>query len=388
MRIGIDCRTILNPGRGEQAGIGHYTHYLVKHLLRIDRKNEYILFFDSRMERERTQEFEQANTKIVYFPFSQYRRFLPITYSHILITGVLLKERLDLFHAPATSLPLTYRGASVVTVHDLAIYKHRKLFPPAQFMSTKLVVPRSIRRAKKVIAVSEATKRDLRSLFRVPEKRVRVIYEGFVRGFSSRSAVDVRGKYALDKYVLFVGTIEPRKNLVNLIKGFASVASIPSMKKVDLVLAGAPGWKYGDVLKAVKEAKLGKRVRYLGYVPHDEKVHLIENANAFVFPSLYEGFGLPVLEAMSLGTPVVTSRVSSLPEIAGTAAVFVNPHKFKEIGQAIARVVGNVNLRKKLVASGKARAGMFTWDATARETLQVYREVGQAAKKPALKRSA
>ncbi|MBI4426744.1 MAG: glycosyltransferase family 4 protein [Candidatus Kerfeldbacteria bacterium] len=380
MRIGIDCRTILNPGRGEQAGIGHYTFYLVKNLLKLDRKNDYVLFFDSRMDRDKTQEFEQANVTVRYLPFSQYRRFLPITYSHLLTTAVFLKERLDVLHAPATTLPLTYPSTAVVTVHDLTIYKYPRLFPAGQFLSTKLVVPRSIRRAKKVIAVSEATKRDLKNLFKVSDKKVRVIYEGFVRERVPKTVVDVRQKYRLDRYVLFIGTIEPRKNLAGLIKGFSSVANLPSLKKVDLILAGAPGWKYGDVLRAIAQAKLGGRIRYLGYVPHQDKLQLIEHAAVFVFPSLYEGFGLPVLEAMSLGAPVIASRVSSLPEVAGTAAVFVNPGRFKDIGQAIAKVVGSANLRKRLSTEGQRRAAMFTWEATAKETLQVYREVGEKRK--------
>jgi len=383
MRIGIDCRTILNPGRGEYAGVAHYTYYLLKHLLRIDPLHNYVLFFDSRTSSERTQEFEHPNARIVHFPFSQYRRFLPLTYSHILITGVLLKQRLDLYHAPATSLPLTYTGRSVVTVHDLAIYKYPKFFP-AQHLSTKLVVPRSIKRAKRIIAVSEATKQDLETHFHVSPKKIRVIYEGFSRepdhslGARERVSdgwVDVKQKYALDKYLLFLGTIEPRKNLANLIKGFSSVAQHPAMKKVDLVLAGAQGWKYGDVLKALSESKLGRRIRYLGYVMHQEKMQLMENALAFVFPSLYEGFGLPVLEAMSLGTPVITSNVSSLPEITGPAAVYITPQKSKEIGQAIERMVRSPSLRKKLRLEGQRRAAMFTWEAAAKETLRVYNEV-------------
>jgi len=382
MRIGIDCRTILNPGKGEQAGVGHYTYYLVKTLLRLDRKNEYVLFFDSRMSCDKAQEFEQANVKIKFFPFSQYRRFLPVGYSHLLITGALMRERLDLYHAPATSVPLTYRGPTVVTVHDLAIYKHPKLFPGRQLLSTKFVVPRSIRRAKRVIAVSESTKRDVRQLFRVAEKRITVIPEGFLKERAGKSVVDVRERYGLARpYVCFVGTLEPRKNMLNLIKGFQSVVNLPSMKKVDLILAGAPGWKYHNVIKAIKESGKSGRIRYLGYLPHQDKLHLIEHAAAFVFPSLYEGFGLPVLEAMSLGAPVVTSRVSSLPEVAGTAAVFVNPSRYKDIGQAIAKVVGNKQLRARLISEGQKRASQFTWDTVARETLAVYRDVLQGLKK-------
>lgn len=381
MRIGIDCRTILNPGRGEQAGIGHYTTYFVRNILKLDRKDQFVLFFDSRMDREKAEQFEQANVKIVFYPFSQYRRFLPLAYSQILTAAALYRERLDLYHAPSTSIPLSYRGRSVITVHDLAIYRYPRLFPSGQFVSTKLVVPRSIRRAKKIIAVSEATKRDLKQLFHVADKKIRVVYEGFVRERPGKPIVDVRSKYGIgEKYVFFIGTIEPRKNLPNLIKGFCSVANIPAMKKVELVLAGAPGWKYGQVIKAIRDAKLGHRIRYIGYVPHDDKMHLIEHATAFAFPSLYEGFGLPVLEAMSLGAPVITSRVSSLPEIAGTAALFVNPQKYKEIGQAIVKLVSSANLRRRLSEEGKRRAAMFTWDGAARETMQVYKEALEGIK--------
>lgn len=381
MRIGIDCRTILSPGRGEQAGIGHYTTNLVRHLLKHDKRNEYVLFFDSRAGRDLAESFEQANVTVTFFPFSQYRRFLPLAYSHLLTTAALLRHRLDLYHAPATSLPLSYRGRSIITVHDLGIYRHPKLFPGRQFLSTKLVVPRSIRRAAKIIAVSEATQRDLRQLFRISQQRIKVIYEGFVRERPSKSVVDVRAKYGLKRYVCFVGTLEPRKNLIRLIDGFASVANLPSLKGVDLVLAGAPGWRYDSVLKAIAKSKAKSRIRYLGYLPHQDKLQLIAGAEAFVFPSLYEGFGLPVLEAMSLGTPVITSRVSSLPEVAGTAAVFVNPLRFKEIGLAMAKVVGSPSLRKRLASDGQRRAALFTWDATARETLRVYREVQQSPTK-------
>ncbi len=203
MRIGIDCRTILNPGLGEAAGVGHYTFFLVKHLLEIDKENEYVLFFDSRMPD--VGEFEQANAKIWRFPFSQYKRFLPFGYSHMLIGAMILKNKLDVFHAPANVLPLSYRKPSVVTVHDLAIYKNPDWFP-SQMFSTRLLVPQSLKVAKQIIAVSESTKRDIREIFHVPSTKVTVISEApFVTPVNVKDRnVDTVKKFKLRQpYFLF-----------------------------------------------------------------------------------------------------------------------------------------------------------------------------------------
>ena len=158
MRIGIDCRTILNPKSGEQAGVGHYTYYLVKNLIKQDKKNKYVLFFDWRFKE--FNEFKQKNVIIKNFPFSQYNKFLPFAYSHMLISASLVKASLDVFHSPISSLPLTYTKKSIITVHDLAIYKNPSWFP-SQIFSTKLLVPQSLRKADKIIAVSNSTKKDL-----------------------------------------------------------------------------------------------------------------------------------------------------------------------------------------------------------------------------------
>ena len=216
MRIGIDCRTILAPGRGEQAGVGHYTYYLVKHLLSIDKKNEYVLFFDYRVTS--TKEFQQKNVKIQRFPFSQYKRYMPLAYSHMLISAYLRRHRLDIYHSPANPIALTYPGTSIITVHDLAIYQHPEWFPGYQKFSTKLLVPKSLGKAKRIIAVSEATRQDLATMFKIPKKRIRVIYEGVNRERSRIPLTKLRRKYGLKKrYLLFVGTVEPRKNLLKLI---------------------------------------------------------------------------------------------------------------------------------------------------------------------------
>ncbi len=386
MRIGIDCRTILNPGLGEYAGIGHYTYFLVKHLLAVDRKNEYVLFFDSRMPD--TSEFEGPNIKLRSFPFMQYKRFLPFTYSHMLISGVLLKERLDLYHSPANVVPLTYPKRYIVTIHDLAIYNHPEWFP-GQIFSTKLLVPQSLKHADHIIAVSKSTKQDLKELFSIPPSKVSVVYEApFVQPINVKDkSVNVLKKYKLAKpYVLFLGTVDPRKNIENLITAMLHVREHHHLKDIQCVIAGGKGYRHEIILDRLRQPKVKKAVRFLGYVTHNEKLGLYKNAACFVFPSLYEGFGLPVAEAMKLGVPVVASGTSSLPEVGGTAAIYVDPEKPATITKAISRVLSDEKLRTNMVRRGYEQAKKFDWETAAIETLAVYTKVGKGKKKTTKKK--
>jgi len=377
MRIGIDCRTILSPSRGEKAGIGHYTYYLVNCLLKIDKANEYVLFFDYRVPDVR--EFEQKNVKAKYFPFSQYKKFLPFTYSHMLIAARLAREKLDVYHSPANVIPYLYSGPSIVTVHDLAIYKNPDWFPSGQKFSTKFLVPKSLRKAKRIIAVSEATKKDIIKLFKIPASKITVIHEGVVVKKLEVRTKDIKAKdrYNLsDKYICFVGTLEPRKNVLRLIEAYADfLKKSKKFQEYDLVIAGTRGWRSREIFNLIKRLKLKDKVKYLDYIPNNLKLDLIENATCFVFPSLYEGFGLPVLEAMKLGTPVITSNVSSLPEITNSAAILVNPCKASEIAKALEKVIKNKPLREKLKKAGLEQAKKFDWEKFARKTLSVYKEV-------------
>lgn len=385
MRIGIDCRTILNPEFGERAGVAHYTYLLVKRLLDVDRENEYVLFFDYRMKS--TGEYERPNVKIRFFPFSQYGRFLPFAYSHMLTSARLWRDKLDLLHSPTTSIPLSYNKPAVVTVHDLSIYKNPSWFP-SQLFSTRLLVPQSIKRARHLIAVSESTKQDLINLFDVSPEKITVVHEGcYVEELPLKDRkIDVRKKFNLpSRFALFVGTLEPRKNIPALIAAYAqAVKREPALFDDSLlVLAGHKGWKAEKLLAPINELKVGKRVRYIGYVTHNEKLNLIRTAQCLLFPSFYEGFGLPVLEAFALGTPVMTSTTSSLPEIADNAALLVNPERVEEMADAIITLHRDPHLRQKLIAAGYERVKLFDWDTCARQTMRVYeRAVGELERKP------
>ncbi|MFH1236713.1 MAG: glycosyltransferase family 1 protein [Parcubacteria group bacterium] len=377
MKIGIDCRTILNPSSGERAGVGHYTYYLVKNLITIDKRNQYVLFFDYRMRD--TNEFRKKNVVIRHFPFSKYKAFLPFTYTHMLMSAYLLKYGLDLYHSPITSLPLTYPRKEVVTVHDLAIYKNPAWFP-SQIFSTKLLVPQSLRKANAIIAVSQSTKKDLQDLFNVPSAKVSVIYEGVsTQRIKLKSRKDDIRRFKLgDKFILFVGTLEPRKNLGTLLRAYKKLITWDKkFSAYPLAIAGHKSYKSEDVFKEVSELKLGKAVRFLDYVTTNEKFDLMKKAACFINPSSYEGFGLTLVEAMALGCPVIASNVSSMPEIVGKAGVLINPEHEYEIAAALRKVLTDVRLRERLKKAGPKQAAQFSWEKCARETLVVYEKVGK-----------
>lgn len=379
MRIGIDCRTILNPESGERAGVGHYTSSLVRALLELDRENQYYLFFDSRTRKEAAQTFEQENVKIKFLPFSRYRKFLPFGYSQLLIAAAFLKARLDVLHGPANVVPLGYPKKTVITLHDLAIYHHPEWFP-TQIFSTRLLVPQSLKRAEHIIAVSEASKNDARELFSLPSKKITVIPEAADTELLplNDKDQDIEEVYKLPKkYFLYVGTIEPRKNLPVLFEAWQQVLQHrpEALKDTELLLAGGVGHGGKDIIPMIAKMKLEKSVRHLGYVSHNHKIMLLKRATAFVFPTLYEGFGLPVLEAMQLGVPVITTNTSSIPEVVGDAAALFDPTDVHGLAEILEKYSTSTVVGQQLVERGIQQAKKFSWEKTAKQTLAVYQRV-------------
>ncbi|MFA6918931.1 MAG: glycosyltransferase family 1 protein [Patescibacteria group bacterium] len=422
MKIGIDCRTILNTKGGELAGVGHYTYFLVKNILAIDHENQYVLFFDNRFTN--FKEFEQENVTIKTFPFYQYKKYLPIAYSQMLISSFLNREKLDLLHCPANVIPLFYNGTTILTVHDLAIYKYPEFFPKKflsrQVFSTKILVPKSLIKAAKIIAVSKSTKSDIVENFGIPEEKIEVVYEGLDSHEIAKSIHTdfnkTKLKYGISRnYFLYVGTIEPRKNLVRLIRAFRNLRMVYDSPATDfqLILAGAKGWSDKEVYQAISNANAsilgidkkrsgeerrsgldtrseeqrkreGERrkfierrqhnpIKYLGYVSSEEKYALMKNSFAFTFPSLYEGFGLPVLEAIGMGVPVITSNISSLPELVGKeCGILVNPEDESEITDALSQIITDDGLRELFSVNCKERIKNMDWSNCAEATLEAY----------------
>lgn len=382
MRIAIDCRSITGPG-GEMAGIGHYTYFLVRHLLRLDGADEYTLFVEHALPASTITDLKGSarNVRIKRMPS---KKGLPYFGSHRTFSKAVEKEKPDIFHGPTGSLPLGYRGKSVVTVHDLAIYLHPEWFPGRQFFSKRVVVPAGLERAERIISVSRSTKRDIMKLFSIPSEKIAVIHEGVefhVPEGELSGTRSLQDRYGIDRpYFMALGTIEPRKNYPRIIEAYVALAKgFPELVgQTELLIAGGEGWKTDATMKALAKGEKAlkespARIRTLGYVPAEDKWGLLAESVAFLFPSLYEGFGLPVLEAMSLGVPVVVSETSSLPEITGSdGAMLVDPNDTTEWVLAMKALLENPMKRAELGRLGMERSTEFGWQKTAGETLEVY----------------
>lgn len=285
------------------------------------------------------------------------------------------RDGAQLIHGPANALPLLGLGLSgVVTIHDLAIYDHPEWFPAGQWFATRVVVPQSARRARVIICPSEATKRATVRLFGVEPDRCRVIPHGVETEFALPASGlvrdDVKARYALpDRYLLQLGTVQPRKNYVTSLR---ALARIPLGQRMPLIVAGAFGWKYDAVVDTVRELDLRGWVRFVGYAGMPDLPALYQMAQAVLFPSLDEGFGLPVLEAFAAGTPVVASNAGAIPEVAGDAALLSPPEDAAALAGNVLRLMTDRQLRDRQVAAGRARAALYTWSASAAAHRDVY----------------
>src|ERR1700716_1131088 len=288
------------------------------------------------------------------------------------------RDGAQLIHGPANALPLLRLGLpGVVTIHDLAIYDHPEWFPSGQWFATRVVVPQSARGARMIICPSEATKRATVRLFGIEPERCRVIPHGVETEFALPASpsvkADVKARYALpDRYLLQLGTVQPRKNYVTSLR---ALARIPAAERLPLIVAGAFGWKYDAVVDTVRELDLREWVRFVGYAGMPDLPALYQMAQAVLFPSLDEGFGLPLLEAFAAGTPVVASDAGAIPEVAGDAALLSAPEDAQALADNLLRLLTDPPLRERQVAAGRARAALYTWSASAAAHREVYESV-------------
>jgi len=387
MRIGVDYTSAVRQG----AGIGRLTRCIFQALAEIDHENEYRLF--AAMGRGQPSNFPTfqpsnlSNFRLKTIPLSDrelnvvwHRLRLPLPVE--LITGPV-----DVFHSPDFTLPPVWRARAVLTVHDLSFLRVPECFTGALRRYLERVVPRSVRRADHVIADSHSTKRDLVELLGTPAGKVTVIHSGVeprFRPIIDRAALGpVRQRYDLpERFIISVGTLQPRKNFATLVEAFARLKSEtgnwkPGARSLKLVIAGGRGWLYEEIFARVEALGLQGDVLFPGFVADEDLPALYNLAEAFVLPSLYEGFGLPPLEAMACGTPVVTSNVSSLPEVVGDAGLMVEPADVESLAVAIERVLEDGGLRREMVQRGLARAKEFTWERAARRLLGVYTRMGR-----------
>jgi len=382
-KIGIDYTAAARQG----AGIGRLTRGVVRALAEIDRENEYTLLIKGRgipypppVPHPRNQasgiasaNFGEVRTRISerWWTRLWYRLHLPIPVEWLI-------GPVDLFHSPDFTLPPTLSGTrTIVTVHDLSFLRVPHCFEQALLDYLTVHVPRAVSRADWLLADSESTRRDLVELLGAPEARISVVYPGVEPRFrpidDAEALEQVRVKYGLPRrFVLSVGTIQPRKNTAGLIEALSRLRATD----VALVVVGGRGWLYEDVYAYVQELGVSDRVHWAGYVDDADLPALYSLSAVFALPSLYEGFGIPPLEAMACGTPVVTADNSSFPEVVGDAGIMVNADDIDSLTDRLDAVLEDAALRRSLVEKGLAQARRFTWQEAARSLRAVYEKVG------------
>jgi glycosyltransferase involved in cell wall biosynthesis len=372
MRVAIDVR------RADDFGFGTYVRNIVNQLARGDGETEFLLIG----ERRHTEQFDPlpGNFQILEYPADPGS-----LHTHFHLPFLLRREHVDILHMPWFYAPALLPSRLVLTVHDLTDV----LAPPAS--STPLVqtgrlyfARRALRRADRILAVSQSSKRELSRVFGVAEEKIEVVYNGlderFVREPMPADADQILERHAVtDPFVLYAGNIKPQKNLPRLIEAFAVAKSElqdhPEYARLKLLLIGDAQEEHADLRRAVLRSRLQGEVRFLGFVPHPVLRVFYSRARAFLFPSLYEGFGLPPLEAMAHGTPVLTSSVSSLPEVFEQAALLVNPENVFEIARGIRQILTDELTRKSLITLGYELVQKYSWKRSAEQVREVYRSV-------------
>ena len=371
MRVGIDITPLARP----RAGVGNYCYYLLRHLAALAPKSQFLGLATGLASIEPSDLPRSMVYRQVRVPTRLMHRLWSI--AHAPRADALLNG-LDVYHATNYFLPPTKSAHRVLTIHDMAFLARPDLCSPKITRSFAKYVPRFLEQADAIIACSESTKADILHYSNAEPAKVTVAYEAagedFTRMDRATAAERVTRACGLEgPYLLFVSTLEPRKNVPTLLRAFAQVAKdIPHR----LVLAGGLGWNTAPIFETLDKLQLGGRVTRLGFVEnHSDLSALYSAADAFVFPTRYEGFGLPLIEAMTCGCPVVTSNNSSVPEVTGDAAVRVDADDVEGLAAAIRRVLEDEHLRQSLRSRGFDQARKFSWERCARITLDIYRSL-------------
>jgi len=379
MRIGIDVISLQNDSRNR--GIGTYTRCLLKNIFSIDRDNEYVFFvFGNRPPPSLLKENTFKDTKII--KITQQRKRFNWLSGQLLFPRAIAKERLDIFHSTEYILPAFSKTKKIITVHDsissdYKIYWERSHFIRRIYFYLK---NETLKRADKIIAVSDYTKKKIMELLRIEEERIKVIYEAAEDVFrpidNSEILLNLKKKYNIDReFLLYVGVLDHHKNICGLIKAFSQVR----FKEIDLFLVGPEikdDWGYFESMSIlIEKFKLKNRVHILGYIPQDDLAGLYNMAKIVISVSFYDGFGLPILEAMACGRPVIASGNTSMREIVDSAGILVDPYSLEEITYAIENLLSDEDLRNLLSQKALVRAKEFSWEKTARETLLLYEDL-------------
>lgn len=381
MRILVDIRHL---GQPHPSGVGEYTIELLRALFEMDKNNAYVLLSSGRQgaKSHATNAVTRMTThhskvQHIHIPIANKILNLKLLSGRIPSINTLAGGSYHLLFLPnlnITRIPANL--PTVLTVHDLSW----KFFP--QFFSRRMLAwhaatkpEQLITRADRILTPSESTKRDIQSLYQKPDAQITVVPHGHAPHFSAHIQPQdhgVRSKYKLPKrFALFMGTLEPRKNIPMIIEGLEEYRARTG-DDLHLVLAGKWGWRSGDIRLSLREARRKTWIHHLGYVEDQDRPALYRSASVFLWPSIYEGFGLPVLESMASGTPVITSHTSSLPELTESAAILIDPYNAHDLSDALGQLLSSEALRIRLSEAGIRRASAFTWNAAATRTLEAF----------------
>ena len=417
MKIGVDIRIL---AKGTRTGVEDYTINLLSHLLSMNKSVypaaagiKYRLFYNGfRKLKINYPWLKLSNIKIksLRIPnrvFDLILRFLRIPKIDKILKGV------DIFLSPHFFLtPLSERSKIIIIFYDLSFIRFPEFFSSPKLLWHKFVYPKKqAQKADLIVAISQSTKEDLVNLYQIDPGKIKVIYPGIDEKFrpvnrNESELLKVRKKYNLpaspvggpNKFILYFGTIEPRKNILALIRAFEQIKEEKNVSplqiqwqgfeglvkkeektinfsELKLVIAGAKGWLYKEVFKKVKNSRFTKDIIFTGYIDEEDKPYLYNLAKVFVYPSFFEGFGLPPLEAMACGVPTIVSNKSSLPEVVKEGAIMIDPHNVDEISFAIRKILESQELKNYLTKQGLKRAKQFNWDKTAKEFLETFKEL-------------
>ena len=380
MKIGINALKLYTSQDYRNAGISHYIRQLTTHLLDHDGKNDYTLFTNNLMPQ--WQEQTRYAPRIVTSWLPTARPVPRILWEQTLLAWHTTRGKLDLLHCPLNVIPMAAACPTVLTIHDLAFLRYPRLFPRFKQRYLQLFTRMSARNANAVMTVSASTRDDVVEMFGVPRDRVHVVYHAADADFCLRSQDECNtfraSKGLTTRYILYVGTLEPRKNVDVLIRAFGKVLREEGLQH-KLVLIGGKGWMTQAIQQAIEDAGIGDRVLMPGYVAREELPLWYSSADLFVYPSTYEGFGYPALEAMASGTPVIASNTSSLPEVVGDAGMLVAPREVSRLATAMAGILTDSELADKLRSRGLKQAIKFNWVDSVHTCLDIYQSLGSLA---------
>jgi glycosyltransferase involved in cell wall biosynthesis len=365
MRIGIDARPITsNP-----TGIGYYLLSILDILQKIDNQNFYFLIANSKID------YKIRNSRWVKIEGGFNGRLMGTLWVQGMIPPLAKKLSLDIFWGTRHQLPLLLdpKIKSVLNVYDLVHLFFPETMPLPNLILERLLLRLSLNRANIIITTSKSTQKDIISVYHKRKNKISVIYPGVPNFIDTCEKTDKQTFTFSKKYFLFVGTVEPRKNFDRLFDAYCN--SEPAKHGYHLVIVGGKGWKNNYFIKKIKKHPLRSFVHFTGYVSRSQLKDLYENAIALIFPSIYEGFGFPILEAMHCGTPVICSNISSMPEVSNNAAIKINPFSNYEILQGLLRIINDSNLRRRLSIEGKIQASKFSWENCAKATLNDLKKV-------------